>query len=480
MRRILVFILASLLVLSFSSVKAQTTSSQSTAVLIQQLQEQIKSLQAQVSSLATQLNAVKVELNLTRTLRPGLAGDDVKRLQEFLKKYPDVYPEGLVTGYYGPLTEQAVKRLQEKQGIVNTGSSETTGFGVVGPKTISKINELISTGAGASGVVPPGLSTAPGISGATPPVTGSTVSQPQTTPIAPAQSVTTTSVSNTTSNTASNSSTQAATTSNTTTTVSATATSSTPSISPTTGPAFTLTATPSTISAGQYSSLMLSGTEANGGCFGQGTFSGAIRGNHIVYPTQTTEYFVTCYSGPGDQSGLTSTKSITVIVLLAGASSSSADTTPPSAPTNLTAVYSTPSATLTETFYPMNYSWVGSSDTQSPSKGGYKLYRGGLVISELGVETLSNITMSGFITEGGGRLQPNTAYTYYVVAYDGAGNVSASSNSVAITTPSAPVYSPPGSSATTTSILPKQTISQIANVLEAMQMLLKQIQEFIK
>lgn len=48
---------------------------------------------------------------------------------------PDVYPEGLVTGYFGSLTEKAVKRFQTKYGI------EQTGF--VGPQTRSKLNSLI-------------------------------------------------------------------------------------------------------------------------------------------------------------------------------------------------------------------------------------------------------------------------------------------------------------------------------------------------
>ncbi|MDP3645512.1 MAG: peptidoglycan-binding protein [bacterium] len=96
-----------------------------------------------------------MELKLNRVLARGATGDDVKQLQEFLSTFPDIYPEGKVTGYFGPATEAAIKRFQGKQGV------ET--IGIVGPKTLSKINELLSTGAGASGVVPPGLLTAPGI-----------------------------------------------------------------------------------------------------------------------------------------------------------------------------------------------------------------------------------------------------------------------------------------------------------------------------
>jgi peptidoglycan hydrolase-like protein with peptidoglycan-binding domain len=56
-------------------------------------------------------------------------------LQEWLAKNPVMYPEGLVTGYFGPLTLQAVERLQTSLGIVSSGDATTTGFGMVGPRT---------------------------------------------------------------------------------------------------------------------------------------------------------------------------------------------------------------------------------------------------------------------------------------------------------------------------------------------------------
>jgi len=82
----------------------------------------------------SKLSIEKAEIRFTKTLWRGSRGDDVKRLQEFLKKSPDIYPEGFVTGYFGPLTEAAVKRLQGKYGI------ETVG--IVGSKTRQKLNEL--------------------------------------------------------------------------------------------------------------------------------------------------------------------------------------------------------------------------------------------------------------------------------------------------------------------------------------------------
>ena len=156
--RFLFIIVGILLVVPFSGF-AQSLDLSS---VIKQLQEQIEALQKQVVSLQSQLQVakeeiaeVKTELKLTNSLVRGSFGDEVRALQEFLKQFPDIYPSGLVTGYFGPQTELAVKKLQEKQGI--------EAVGIVGPKTLSKINELIAYGAGTSGVVPPGLLIAPGI-----------------------------------------------------------------------------------------------------------------------------------------------------------------------------------------------------------------------------------------------------------------------------------------------------------------------------
>ncbi len=156
-------ILLFLTILSFllsSSVLAQTSNSTETLILqlqqqIKALQEQITKLRAEVSSTKTELEAIKTELKFTKALSRGATGDEVKQLQEFLKQFPDIYPKGLVTGYFGPLTEAAVRKFQENHDI------ET--IGVVGPKTLSKLNELFTEGAGKSRVIPPGLLIAPGI-----------------------------------------------------------------------------------------------------------------------------------------------------------------------------------------------------------------------------------------------------------------------------------------------------------------------------
>ncbi|MHB8652138.1 MAG: choice-of-anchor Q domain-containing protein [Minisyncoccota bacterium] len=115
------------------------------ATTIAGLEASISALLSQVAFLRAEsgkLKSISIRTTYTRTLRKGFHGKDVTLLQEFLKKDPVIYPEGLVTGYFGTLTENAVRRFQEKYGIVSSGTTETTGYGVVGPKTRTKINRL--------------------------------------------------------------------------------------------------------------------------------------------------------------------------------------------------------------------------------------------------------------------------------------------------------------------------------------------------
>ena len=83
------------------------------------------------------------ELKLTRALKRGMSGKDVKDLQAFLAQFSDIYPEASVSGYFGVLTESAVKRFQEWQRIVSSGTPQTTGYGRVGVKTLSKLNNFV-------------------------------------------------------------------------------------------------------------------------------------------------------------------------------------------------------------------------------------------------------------------------------------------------------------------------------------------------
>jgi peptidoglycan hydrolase-like protein with peptidoglycan-binding domain len=79
---------------------------------------------------------------VTTTLDVGATGAEVTDLQTYLATDPAIYPEGLVTGFYGPLTMAAVERFQCKYNIVCSGDSASTGYGRVGPITLGKIQSL--------------------------------------------------------------------------------------------------------------------------------------------------------------------------------------------------------------------------------------------------------------------------------------------------------------------------------------------------
>lgn len=85
----------------------------------------------------------------SRLLRSGSSGQDVAELQKILKKDPSIYPEGVVSGYFGSATERAVQRFQITHGLATRDTPLSAGYGIVGPKTRAKLNE-ISGGTGAA------------------------------------------------------------------------------------------------------------------------------------------------------------------------------------------------------------------------------------------------------------------------------------------------------------------------------------------
>ena len=126
--------------------------------LIQELLAQIAYLKAEIVKVQTQIANILANRQgrilpvpvsgtcnaITTNLSFGMTSQQVSCLQQFLKSQgADIYPEGLVTGYFGSLTKSAVIRFQEKY------SSEilfplglTFGTGYVGLSTRQKINEL--------------------------------------------------------------------------------------------------------------------------------------------------------------------------------------------------------------------------------------------------------------------------------------------------------------------------------------------------
>ena len=83
---------------------------------------------------------------LTRGLQFGSVGNDVKTLQQWLNSDPDTQiakngagSPGLETTKFGPATRAAVQKFQLKYGIVKKGGG---GYGMVGPKTRAKLEEV--------------------------------------------------------------------------------------------------------------------------------------------------------------------------------------------------------------------------------------------------------------------------------------------------------------------------------------------------
>ena len=74
--------------------------------------------------------------NLKTSMSFGQRNEKIKTLQQMLSEDPTIYPAKLITGYFGNLTREAVKRFQAKHGIEP--------LGIVGPKTRAKLNELFA------------------------------------------------------------------------------------------------------------------------------------------------------------------------------------------------------------------------------------------------------------------------------------------------------------------------------------------------
>ncbi|NMB92444.1 MAG: hypothetical protein GYA31_02375, partial [Parcubacteria group bacterium] len=94
-------------------------------LLIESLQQRIEELKRQLAQLQMQVALQKTYQNnpscslFTSDLYYGMASNEVKCLHQFLANLgSDIYPEKLITGYFGPLTLAAVKRYQAMKGII--------------------------------------------------------------------------------------------------------------------------------------------------------------------------------------------------------------------------------------------------------------------------------------------------------------------------------------------------------------------------
>lgn len=84
---------------------------------------------------------VKLSNSFYSYLSKGSSGANVKQLQNELTQLN--FFRGEANGVFGELTEHAVFKFQQSQGIVD--SLEVVGAGVVGPQTRGRLNEIISS-----------------------------------------------------------------------------------------------------------------------------------------------------------------------------------------------------------------------------------------------------------------------------------------------------------------------------------------------
>jgi len=112
-------------------------------LLIKTLQEKIIILQKELNDLKLQIAGRQIKQavqsltcsSFSKDLYFGIRNsDEVRCLQQFLKNLgKGIYPEGLITGYFGPLTTAAVKRYQMKYNLPQTG--------YFGPLTRKAVNQ---------------------------------------------------------------------------------------------------------------------------------------------------------------------------------------------------------------------------------------------------------------------------------------------------------------------------------------------------
>lgn len=82
---------------------------------------------APVTTKPTTTSSLQTTVISAVVLKKGMSGSEVSKLQTILAKDSAIYPEGLVTGYFGPATEKAVKLFQKKNSLEQVG--------YVGPQT---------------------------------------------------------------------------------------------------------------------------------------------------------------------------------------------------------------------------------------------------------------------------------------------------------------------------------------------------------
>jgi chitodextrinase len=168
------------------------------------------------------------------------------------------------------------------------------------------------------------------------------------------------------------------------------------------------TSTPNSTAPGNPVTLAWNVSGATSVSIDNGVGDVTSRSSITVSPVQTTTYTLTASNSSGS-----TVASVTTTVTAPG------DTQPPSVPTLVSAI----AASSTQ----VNLAWTASTDNVGVA--GYQITRSGAVVASVSGTVLVWTDTS---------VSPSTTYIYSVKAYDAAGNYSAASNSVQVTTPAGP------------------------------------------
>src|SRR3989344_4363314 len=93
----------------------------------------ITNVEQALGGVQTSASTTAVSSGLIGFFRIGSEGDGVELLQLLLATDPSIYPEGVISGYFGALTQKALRQYQKKHGF------EQVGF--VGPRTLRQLQE---------------------------------------------------------------------------------------------------------------------------------------------------------------------------------------------------------------------------------------------------------------------------------------------------------------------------------------------------
>jgi peptidoglycan hydrolase-like protein with peptidoglycan-binding domain len=135
--------LCAVLVLGAGVAHAETASTTTTTTSTSSMLAKIQELMKLIAELQAKLTAARGEI---KDLMKGAEGAEVKEIQELLASDPSIF--GVKpTGYYGPLTEEAIKKFQARYGLPVTGIVDEATREVMRELKMEKKN----------GIIPPGL-----------------------------------------------------------------------------------------------------------------------------------------------------------------------------------------------------------------------------------------------------------------------------------------------------------------------------------